>query len=79
MTGVEHYREAEQQAEAAAYFFDEGKPERAQQRIDLAQAHATLALAAATALTGAMAADGYDDEPELKAWRAAAGAEVDRG
>lgn len=36
-----------------------------------AQVHATLALAAATALTGHGA--GYLDDPEIKAWREAAG------
>lgn len=45
MTGPEHYQEAERLLAGAAGYFDQIEPNR----IALAQVHATLALAAATA------------------------------
>ncbi|MGP4093011.1 hypothetical protein [Nonomuraea sp. KM90] len=69
MTGPEHYREAEK---LLTYVADlPHGDDRATDSIAEAQAHATLALVAATALTGHGA--GYLDDPEIKAWRAAAG------
>lgn len=73
MTGQEHYREAERLAEQA-YHFTYGDGGDAAVGLALATeslAHATMALAAATALTGHGA--GYLDDPEIKAWREAAG------
>jgi len=49
MSGSAHYREAEKQAEVAAELADEGRQGDAELRLRLAQVHATLALAAATA------------------------------
>jgi hypothetical protein len=60
MTGPEHYREAERLLEASK---DRGSADETA-RIAEAQVHATLALAAATALSGA------DDD---QAWQRAAG------
>jgi hypothetical protein len=59
MTGPENYRRAEQLAGEASTFIREGKPGAT------AQVHATLALAAATALGGVGL--------ESAAWREAAG------
>jgi hypothetical protein len=75
MTGPEHYIQAER------LIADSGSAELGSpQEMGLlvaAQVHATLALAAATALLSDLST--YDDEPEQKAWRAAAGTEVDGG
>jgi hypothetical protein len=49
-SGPDHYLIAEQLADDAARAHDNGKPERMQALIGIAQIHATLALAAATAL-----------------------------
>ncbi|MDQ3987761.1 MAG: hypothetical protein M3291_00915 [Actinomycetota bacterium] len=49
MTGPQHYREAERQAEVGAELADEGRLDDAQVHLALGQVHATLALAAATA------------------------------
>ncbi len=49
MSGTQHYREAEKQTEAAADLADEGRQGDVQFRLQLAQVHAILALAAATA------------------------------
>lgn len=43
----------------------------------MANAHAALSVAAATALTGAMAATHYTDEPELRAWHQVGGTPKD--
>jgi hypothetical protein len=77
MTGPEHYREAERLiANAAALGYGDGDRDTSG-IVAVAQVHATLALAAATALLSDLST--YDDEPEQKAWRAAAGTEVDGG
>lgn len=75
-SGADHYREAELLLHRAgcataedAYI--ESPSEANTMLLAAAQAHATLALAAATALTGSGC--GYLDDPEIKAWRAAAG------
>ena len=49
MTGPEHYQEAETQAESAARAIDDRMFDDARVSLRLAQVHATLALAAATA------------------------------
>lgn len=61
MTGPEHYTEAERLLRWA----EDVEPERAASAVAAAQAHATLALTAATAL-----GDGYD---EFNAWHKACG------
>jgi hypothetical protein len=50
--GPDHYLIAEQLADDAARAHDNGDPERMQALLGLAQVHATLALAGATALNG---------------------------
>lgn len=75
MTGPEHYREAERHLSGASFTNGpDGRPvdpEASAHHLAIAQVHATLAHAAATALgstrTGAMPAADYE------AWRAAAG------
>lgn len=47
MTGPEHFKEAERLIEAGVY--DDQEPELVARDVALAQVHATLALAAATA------------------------------
>jgi len=72
-TGPEHYRQAEHLA-ARAYHFtygDDGDPVVGAALAAEAQVHAAIAFAAATALTGHGA--GYLEDPEIRAWRAAAG------
>ena len=64
MTGPENYRRAEQLFGEASTFIREGKPGAAAYAA-IAQVHATLALAAATALGGVGL--------ESAAWREAAG------
>jgi hypothetical protein len=49
MTGPEHYRRAEGHLDAAEHDLDAGRTSRAESRTFMAQVHATLALAAATA------------------------------
>jgi hypothetical protein len=82
MTGPEHYREAEQLAEKAGAVMDAdygwmaslSSEERLQRRaayLAEAQVHATLALAAATALAREIA--GRTPIAEFEAWVAAAG------
>lgn len=51
-TGPEHYRIAEGLADMAVNLADDGEHEEADMAIAAAQVHATLALAAATALNG---------------------------
>jgi hypothetical protein len=70
MTGPEHYREAERLLGEAVETHD-GQP--ADTCLARAQVHATLALAAANALTGPVAAGLYDEQPDLVAWTEAAG------
>ena len=67
MTGPEHYRQAEIQLEFAA---TASETESAQWHQGQAQVHATLALAAATALNDS---DGGLSIPEHTAWTRAAG------
>ncbi|GGY81399.1 hypothetical protein CP967_08465 [Streptomyces nitrosporeus] len=72
-TGPEHYREAERRLTMA---WEENSPQdRSTQLVAEAQVHATLALAAATALN-----DAEDGMPvaEFQAWRHAAGTKRDR-
>lgn len=70
MTGPEHYREAEQLAAAAAHHANVGKDWNAAQGCAaLAQVHATLALAAATALNDH---DGGSPVLTYRAWKAVA-------
>lgn len=67
MTGPEHYTAAEQHAAAAQEVTD---PEAAAFFLRLAGVHATLAVAAATALNSADGGLSYEDD---RAWRQAAG------
>ncbi|MBF8187351.1 hypothetical protein ITP53_16745 [Nonomuraea sp. K274] len=70
MTGPEHYREAERllAMQDVVNKLPHADIAMIQQQ---AQVHATLAHAAATALTGPSAV--YDDDPEIKAWVEVAG------
>ncbi|MGW1939010.1 hypothetical protein [Streptomyces goshikiensis] len=72
MTGPEHYRKAEQQLQFA---LDAATDAAAETHCAIAQVHATLALAAATALSTAVEADiaGYNVE-ECDAWHVATSA-----
>lgn len=80
MTGPEHYQEAEyllamsveQRAAILAKDPTAGDPAEPDRIVALAQVHATLALAAATALSGGPMAHADD-----VAWTAAAGATLD--
>ena len=78
MTGPEHYREAERLIELAeSVDWQDGDPARpsraeyAQTVLASAQAHATLALAAATAEPIAQAYSGREDVSIPQAWSAA--------
>jgi hypothetical protein len=84
MTGPDHYREAERLTTQADRVLDadygwmaslstEERLARRNSDLAAAQVHATLALTAATALLSTMAAAGYTDDPDLKAWVQAAG------
>lgn len=66
-SGPHHYREAVNQLDAACYFVDEGLTDRGEQRLKIAQVHATLALVAATALNPALPVSSVD----AAAWRGA--------
>jgi hypothetical protein len=66
MTGPEHYAEAELQIEVAARELEDGEPKAAELSLGFAQVHATLALAAATAL----GTEQYG--PDSTAWHGAA-------
>jgi hypothetical protein len=68
MTGPEHYRLAEVIVEDANNEQDNFPSDRYAQSMAEAQVHATLALAAATALT-----IGVDDSPTIREWAAVAG------
>ncbi|MGS2645928.1 hypothetical protein [Streptosporangium sp. G12] len=74
MDGPFHFREAERLIEEANHV-GHNDPQRGDGILLAAHVHATLALAAATALTGSMAAQSYIDEPEIRAWHEAAGVE----
>lgn len=78
-SGVDHYRDAERLAERAYHFTygDGSDPVTGAALAAVAQVHATLALAAATALAGAVAAEVLGEQPDLIAWIKAAGVEVD--
>jgi hypothetical protein len=67
MTGPEHYHEAQQLLADPNY--GEPKGIGRSETIAAAQVHATLALAAATALAG-------DSPQDAQAWRRAAGAQA---
>ncbi len=67
MTGSEHYAAAEELLVDARLTQDEDAADRGL-RLAIAQIHATLALAAATALGS--------DSLDLRAWREAAGTKV---
>lgn len=72
MTGPEHYRKAEELLAVADDYEDDGAPQTARIRREEAQVHATLALAAATALIDETPrSDCFDN---YAAWSAVAGA-----
>jgi hypothetical protein len=71
MTGPQHYEEAERLARVAATFHGEPTA-REIQLAQLGQLHATLALAAATALDGAVLC-GVVPLAEYSAWAVVAG------
>lgn len=77
MTGPEHYREAERHLSAASFTNKPGgsavDPAAAAHHLAMAQVHATLALAAATAIP----ATRTQLLAEMKAWSAAAGTQTD--
>ncbi|MEV7006821.1 hypothetical protein [Streptosporangium sp. NPDC051022] len=83
MNGPEHYRAAEQLLSTASFVRSPEDPTPVMDPavhaalVARAQVHATLALAAATALTGSMAAQSYTDEPELRVWHEVAGVPED--
>ena len=70
MTGPEHYRAAEQLLAGALWDIDGGHTERAAPQLTAAHVHATLALAAATALQPSNYAADY---PEYAEWAQVAG------
>ncbi|MGW1015639.1 hypothetical protein [Streptomyces niveus] len=74
MTGPEHYGEAERRLLMA---WEEGRdPESVRHLLAEAQVHATLALAAATALSEPSRSAPRATVPEWHAWHAAAGVQV---
>ncbi|MFB6787634.1 hypothetical protein ACFCWT_13255 [Streptomyces olivaceus] len=81
MTGPEHYREAERllqglMTERGSVYVEEGN----EQVIGVAQAHATLALAAATALSAPdRGATNVAVRSDRRAWNAAAGVTIPEG
>lgn len=76
MTGPDHYLTAVQFVTAATNAFDRDNLNVATVLASLAQVHATLAAAAATALNDA---DGGMTASEQRAWREAAGTRDKRG
>lgn len=73
MNGPEHYRQAEKLIDDAHTMQSENGPGCGSEEVLAeAQVHATLALAAATALLGPVASRGYGDR-DLNTWREAAG------
>ncbi|MCX3059573.1 hypothetical protein [Streptomyces beihaiensis] len=82
MTGPQHYREAERLAGMAHHFTygDGGDPVTGAALAAEAQAHATLALAAAIAMSSPV--DGAEPgmgSPEYAAWYEAAGVKPQKG
>jgi hypothetical protein len=77
MTGPEHYREAERHLSAASYTHGPGgdpvHPVAAAHYLAMAQVHATLALAAATALNDNAADAGGLPLEDFNEWAEAAG------
>lgn len=73
MTGPEHYRKAEEcVAQADRHLTEDPRDmEIAKVAMGIAQVHATLALAAATAEPIAQAYDGREDSSVPRAWSAA--------
>ncbi|MEW2127065.1 hypothetical protein AB0891_25430 [Streptomyces sp. NPDC007259] len=75
MTGPEHYREAERHLSAASFttgpIGDVVHPKGAAHHLAMAQVHATLALAAATALVDETPRS--DSHSEYRAWSNVAG------
>jgi hypothetical protein len=71
MTGPDHYRKAEELTAKAHDYLGQGEGQGAAVWVAVAQVHATLALAAATAL-GTTAADG-------RAWTEVAGTKFSAG
>ncbi|MCX5229722.1 hypothetical protein [Streptomyces sp. NBC_00233] len=71
MTGPEHYREAERRLAAARA--DYNTPTASGLLVAEAQVHATLALAAATALSDPTRSAPRAPLPEWNAWKQAAG------
>jgi hypothetical protein len=71
MTGPDHYRKAEELTATAHDYLGQGEGQSAAGWATVAQIHATLALAAATAL-GTTAADG-------RAWTEVAGTKFSAG
>lgn len=77
-TGPEHYREAEKLLGYAAQILAEDWGCREEMSfLAEAQVRATLALAAAAALTGCTASYYDTDEPEIKAWHEVAGVKAE--
>lgn len=85
MTGPEHYREAERHLSAASFTQGPGgdpiHPETAAHHLAMAQAHATLALAAATAMGAAVDGEADSGLPprDAEAWYDAAGVKKPKG
>jgi hypothetical protein len=75
MTGAEHYREAERLLTEAPRPADGYGPDLDTGKVALAQVHATLALAAATAMNGYRAGDMHP--ADFKAWDRACGVSPD--
>lgn len=74
MNGPEHYREAERLiAQANKIQHDQGPGCGSDEVLAEAQVHATLALAAATALTPFANVDNGNPDSDVCAWREAAG------
>jgi len=71
VTGPDHFREAERLIEAAARSFKAGWPDNAAAQAALAHAHATLALAAATAYPAIRDFRGDENNSTTRAWSAA--------
>jgi hypothetical protein len=65
VSGPEHYREAERLLNITAAT---GLPSVRMEQVALAQVHATLALAAATAAEQATAYDGDEDSSRTRGW-----------
>ncbi|MFJ8023333.1 hypothetical protein [Streptomyces sp. NPDC096311] len=79
MTGPEHYREAERLLKLAHRntYGDANNPATGAALAAEAQAHATLALAAATALVDPARSAPRSTVPDMKAWASAAACQAD--